>query len=90
MIIMIGGIPCSGKSTLMRMVLEDLGEGEQIMPIPLFPCQKHKDILVLGYYPEGETFGGTDKISHGAIPQFTKFIEQEQPKWKHIIIDFIF
>ena len=87
MIIMIGGIPCSGKSTLMRMILKDLGEGEQIMPIPLFPCQKHKDILILGYYPEGETFGGTDKISHGAIPQFTKFIEQEQPKWKHIIIE---
>ena len=46
----------------------------------------HKDILILDInMPIYD--GGTDKISHGAIPQFTKFIEQEQPKWKHIIIE---
>ena len=87
MIIMVGGAPCTGKSTLMRSILEELGEGERTEPMKLFPCQKHGDILVIGYYPEGETFGGTDKISHGAIPQFREFIEQENPKWKHIIVE---
>ena len=43
--------------------------------------------MVIGYYPEGETFGGTDKISHGAIPHFRDFINQEKPKWKHIIVE---
>ena len=74
MIIMIGGAPCTGKSTLMRSILEELSESVKIEPMKLFPCQKHGDILVIGYYPEGETFGGTDKISHGAIPFFRKFI----------------
>ena len=78
MIIMIGGAPCTGKSTLMRSILQELSGDEYalIEPMKLFPCQIHGDILVIGYYPEGETFGGTDKISHGAIPQFRKFIEQ--------------
>ena len=87
MIIMIGGAPCTGKSTLMRNILEELEESVKIEPMKLFPCQKHGDILVIGYYPEGETFGGTDKISHGAIPHFREFIEQENPKWKHIIVE---
>ena len=38
--------------------------------MPLFKCQEHDDILVCGQYPEGETFGGTDKLSYGAIPKF--------------------
>ena len=84
---MIGGAPCTGKSTLMRNILEELEESVKIEPMKLFPCQKHGDILVIGYYPEGETFGGTDKISHGAIPHFREFIEQENPKWKHIIVE---
>ena len=89
MIIMIGGAPCTGKSTLMRSILKELSGGEYAMiePMKLFPCQIHRDSLVIGYYPEGETFGGTDKISHGAIPQFRKFIEQESPKWKHISVE---
>ena len=87
MIIMIGGAPCTGKSTLMRSILKELEKGEKIEPMKLFPCQIHDDILVIGYYPEGETFGGTDKISHGAIPHFRDFINQEKPKWKHIIVE---
>ena len=87
MIIMIGGAPCTGKSTLMRSILEELNESVKIEPMKLFPCQKHGDILVIGYYPEGETFGGTDKISHGAIPFFRKFIEQEYLKWKHMLVE---
>ena len=87
MIIMIGGIPCSGKSTLMRSIIEGLGSHENCEPMPLFRCQSHNDILVVGRYPEGETFGGTDKLSYGAIPKFRDFIRQEEPKWKNILIE---
>ena len=87
MIIMIGGVPCSGKSTLTRNIISELGSVELVEPMKLFTCQKHGDILVVGRYPEGETFGGTDRLSYGTISKFREFIIQECPKYKHIIIE---
>lgn len=87
MIIMIGGVPCSGKSTLTRNIISGLGSAELVEPMKLFTCQKHGDILVVGRYPEGETFGGTDRLSYGTISKFRVFIIQECPKYKHIIIE---
>jgi len=86
-IIMVCGIPCSGKSTLMRSIIEELGSPEDCEPMPLFRCQSHGDILIVGRYPENENFGGTDKISYGAIPKFRDFIRQEESKWKNILIE---
>ena len=87
MIIMIGGAPCSGKSTLVRSILSELGSAENVEPMKLFSCQKHNDILVVGRYPEEEAFGGTDRLSYGTISKFRKFIIQEYSKYKHIIIE---
>ena len=67
MIIMIGAIPCAGKSTLVREIIKELGSAEDVEPFPLFKSQKHGDILVVGRYPEGETFGGTDRLSYKTI-----------------------
>ena len=47
MIIMIGGVPCSGKSTLIREIISELGSVENVEPMKLFPCQKYNDILVI-------------------------------------------
>ena len=63
MIVIIGGVPCSGKSTLTREIIKGLGSAEDVEPFPLFTSQKHGDILIVGRYPEGETFGGTDRLS---------------------------
>ena len=87
MIIMIGGVPCSGKSTLTRNILSELGSAEFVEPMKLFPCEKRGDVLVIGRYPDGETFGGTDRISYGAISKFREFIDQEQPKHIHIFLE---
>ena len=87
MIIMIGGIPCSGKSTLMREIISGLGSAENGEPMKLFSCQKHNDILVLGRYAEGEPFGGTDRLSYGTIKKFREFIDQEHKNYKHIIFE---
>ena len=87
MIIMIGGIPCSGKTTLMKNIIKDLGSYELYEPISLFKCQKYKDVLVVGQYPENETFGGTDRLSYGTINKFQEFINQEVTKHKHILIE---
>ena len=87
MIIMIGGIPCSGKSSLTRNILSELGSGEMLEPMKLFPCEKRGNVLIVGKYPEGETFGGTDRISYGAISKFRDFIDQEAPKHPHIFLE---
>ena len=87
MIILIGGVPCSGKSTLMRRLISRLEEPTLIEPKKLFKCQEHGDVLVVGQYPEGETFGGTDKLSHGSIPQFREFIEWANIAYKHVLIE---
>tara|TARA_Y100000592_G_C5479151_1_gene324253 strand:- start:1199 stop:1738 length:540 start_codon:yes stop_codon:yes gene_type:complete len=87
-IFLIGGIPCSGKSTLMRNLLSRLPEEPNLIePKKLFKCQEHGDILVVGQYPEGETFGGTDKLSHGSIPHFREFIEEVTTRYKHTLIE---
>jgi len=87
MIVMIGGVPCSGKSTLTKNILSELGSAEFAEPMKLFPCEKRGDVLVVGRYPEGETFGGTDRMSYGAIPKFRDFINQEISKHKHIFLE---
>jgi len=86
-VVMMGGVPCSGKSSIIKRVIHGLGSGENIEPMTLFPCQRHDDILVVGRYPEGQTFGGTDRLSYATISKFTDFILQEYPKHKHIIIE---
>ena len=87
MIIMVGGIPTSGKSTMTRNILSELGSGEMLEPMKLFPCEKRGDVLIVGRYPEGETFGGTDRLSYGTINKFRDFIDQESPKHKHIFLE---
>ena len=87
MIIMIGGAPCSGKSTLTKKIISGFGSAVNVEPMKLFNCQKHNDILVVGRYPEDETFGGTDRLSYGTIKKFREFITQEHDKWRHIIVE---
>ena len=87
MIIMCGGAPCSGKTTLIRAIIKELGSYEEYEPLPLFPCQKYGDILVVGRYLEGQIFSGTDRLSYATIPKFRNFILQEYTKHKHILIE---
>ena len=46
MIIMMGGIPTSGKSTIARNILKELGSGEMLEPLSLFPCEKRGDVCM--------------------------------------------
>ena len=87
MIILIGGIPCSGKTELMKRLIHRLETPVEYEPIKLFRCQKHGDVLVLGQYATEEIFGGTDRLSYGTINKFRDFIEQEYPKHRHIIVE---
>jgi hypothetical protein len=42
-VIMVGGIPASGKSKLIRSVIGDIGSFDICNPYPLFRCQFHKE-----------------------------------------------
>ena len=87
MIISIVGAPCSGKTTLLKSLISELGGSKDIEPLPLFKCQKHNDILIIGRYPENETFGGTDRLSYGTISKFQEFINEQVKHYRHIIFE---
>jgi hypothetical protein len=88
MIIMIGGAPATGKSTLLKnIIISELGSAENVEPMKLFPCQKHGKVLVVGRYPAGETYGGTDRMSYGAISGFKAFIDKVSKEYDHIILE---
>ena len=87
MIIIIGGAPCTGKSSLTRNILNNMGSYVECEPMKLFACQKYENILVVGRYPEDEKFGGTDRLSYGTINKFRDFINQEVPKYKHLVVE---
>ena len=87
MIIILGGIPTSGKTSIVRSILGQWGSYEACEPLPLFACQKYGDILVVGKYKTGEKFCGTDRLSYGTISKFRDFIDQEAPKHKHIFLE---
>ena len=55
-------------------IIKGLGSAEDVEPFPLFTSQKHGDILVVGRYPENETFGGTDRLSYKTIKLFREFL----------------
>ena len=87
MIILIGGVPASGKTTIMKKLIERLDEPTFIEPMPLFKCQEHGDILVLGQYYKGEPHGGTDRLSYASIPFFPEFCNGVSIGYKHTLIE---
>ena len=86
-VISVGGVPASGKTSIMRQVIQGLASPEYVEPFPLFPCQRHGDVLVVGRYPTEEPWGGTDRLSYGAINKFADFIHQEYSNHRHIVLE---
>lgn len=92
----IGGEPATGKSTLIKSFMTELGPAKQEfkfgclygyrwridIPKSLF---EFNDVFILGLYPEGETFGGTDRLSMAVQPMVEVFLEY-QKKTPSIII----
>ena len=86
-VIAVIGQPTSGKTKLLKDIISELGVSQNCEPLPLFKCQKHKDILIIGRYPENETFGGTDRLSYGTISKFQEFINEQVKHYRHIIFE---
>ena len=76
-VVAIFGEPGSGKSTLMRRVLCELGFAKDTLKedFKLVPYHKHENKYVLGKYEEGEVFAGTDRMSMAVQPEAIKFLD---------------
>lgn len=74
-VIAIGGIPGSGKSTLMKKIIETLSPTEKYNSYKLVPYLQKNSIYILGKYEEGEVFSGTDRMSMAVQPEAIKFLD---------------
>ena len=75
-VIAIGGVPATGKTTLMRKLIKDL------MPLSTFKYKlvnglynRKKNIYIIGIYNE-ELFSGTDKLSMAVQPNFVELTKK--------------
>jgi Cdc6-like AAA superfamily ATPase len=72
------GAPGTGKTTLMKHWMENwewvhhrTGQLDHYVS---------GDLIVLGVYPDGEVFGGTDKLSMSIAPQVEEFLDNNEDK----------
>ena len=72
--LLIGGVPGTGKSILMTKILKGLQPDNKISVGQATGYLKGKT-FVLGRYPKGEIFGGTDKLSMSVQPDFEKVVD---------------
>ena len=76
-IIAIGGEPATGKTTLMRAVIQNF-TWENKEPWKLVPTMYSEslDLHIVGKYADGDMFAGTDKTSMSVMPEAKKWVSQ--------------
>jgi hypothetical protein len=73
-VIAIGGEPGSGKTTLMKRVVEHYNMQPKYDEYKLVPYLQNQNIYVLGKYEEAQVFAGTDRMSMAVQPEAIKFL----------------
>lgn len=73
-IIAIGGNPGSGKSTLMKRLIEYFTPEKKYDEVKLVPYLQNNNVYILGKYDDGEVFSGTDRMSMAVQPEAIKFL----------------
>lgn len=74
-VIAIGGEPGSGKTTLMKRIIQHFDLEPRYEDFKLVPFLRKNNIYVLGKYEEGHVFAGTDRMSMAVQPEAIKFLE---------------
>lgn len=84
--VLISGVPGTGKTTLMKAIIEKFGglynSFEPVEFVKLVSSLHHKEhhLHVIGKYDDSDDiFQGTDKLSMAVMPQFKQFVESHQP-----------
>lgn len=70
----IAGAPATGKTTLVTSLLSSRRRSRSFS-VGKLKGEVYGDLAVLGFYPEGETFGGTDRLSMGVMPDAVTFLD---------------
>lgn len=74
----IGGLPVSGKTTIMKQIREQLGQGVK-RQYGLLRYETYPDHVVLGIYDDS-TFAGTDKLSMAVMEDTLLFLKENTKK----------
>jgi len=76
-IVAIGGVPGTGKTTLMRKFMEDYEFIEDSPKKTLNMMRESNDkFCILGTYKDDETFAGTDRLSMAVQPVAKEWLEE--------------
>jgi len=73
-VIAIGGEPGSGKTTLMKRIIQHFAVEPKYDEVKLVPFLQKNNIYVLGKYEDGHVFAGTDRMSMAVQPEAIKFL----------------
>lgn len=75
-VLAIGGAPASGKSTLVRSIIKKLGPVKRKKTdLLVYEVYEQSKVIVLGYYTDEDTFGGTDKLSMAVQKDAERLLE---------------
>lgn len=87
------GEPATGKSSLMREILDELEGRTELIPAGFGTMLRFQEyqledrtVCVLGVYPKGETFGGTDRLSMAVPPEAAMWFEIAPRIFQHPVI----
>jgi len=72
----IGGLPASGKTTLMQLIYERLNTTALKFGLLRGHYDKNKNLALLGLYNNTDIFKGTDKLSMAVNPHFLIYAEK--------------
>lgn len=89
-VIVIAGEPAVGKSTLMKRVIERIGwSGKEITSdgFVYTVVGLDKRVAVLGFYEEGETFGGTDRYAMNIQSKAETALEELAEKHRVLLFE---
>ena len=74
-VVAIGGVPCSGKTTLVREILNKVEDEPKFFKYGLLRGYISGDTAILDIYQQNDTFGGTDKLSMAVQKDYEKFLQ---------------
>lgn len=77
---LIGGLPATGKTTLMRQIRTQLGKDYSKLEYGLLRYEDYLNHVILGIYNEEDTFAGTDKLSMAVMKDVTSFLRTNEKK----------
>jgi shikimate kinase len=89
-VIVVGGYPGSGKSTIMKRVIKELEAQGQVFKenkLGIVSWIESKKVVILGWYKEGELFPGTDRLPMNVQPEAQRFLKSNEGNGKVVVLE---